>query len=67
MNVLARTSVPPLGTLAAAGVRRVSTGGLLTLVAYGAMARAAQELADGDTATYARGPLDGKLRGQAFS
>jgi 2-methylisocitrate lyase-like PEP mutase family enzyme len=67
VNVLARTSVPPLGTLAAAGVRRVSTGGLLAQVAYGAMARAAQELADGDAATYARGTLDGELRGRAFS
>jgi 2-methylisocitrate lyase-like PEP mutase family enzyme len=67
VNVLARTSVPPLGTLAAAGVRRVSTGGLLAQVAYGAMVRAAQDLADGDTATYAQGTLDGKLRGRAFS
>jgi 2-methylisocitrate lyase-like PEP mutase family enzyme len=66
VNVLALPSAPPLGTLAAAGVRRVSTGGLLTQVAYGAMVRAAQELADGDTATYARGLLDGKLRGRAF-
>jgi 2-methylisocitrate lyase-like PEP mutase family enzyme len=66
VNVLALPSAPPLGTLAAAGVRRISTGSLLTLVAYGAMARAAQELLDGDTATYARGALDGKLRGRAF-
>jgi 2-methylisocitrate lyase-like PEP mutase family enzyme len=56
-----------LGTLAGAGVRRVSTGGLLAQVAYGAMVRAAQDLADGDTATYAQGTLDGKLRGRAFS
>ena len=67
VNVLALPSVPPLGALASAGVRRVSTGSLLALVAYGAMARAAQELLDGDTATYARGALDGKLRGRAFS
>jgi 2-methylisocitrate lyase-like PEP mutase family enzyme len=67
VNVLARSTVPPLGTLAAAGVRRVSTGGTLAQVAYGAMVRAAQELADGDTATYGRGTLDGKLRGRAFS
>lgn len=67
VNVLARSTVPPIGTLAAAGVRRVSTGGTLAQVAYGAMVRAAQELADGDTATYGRGTLDGKLRGRAFS
>lgn len=67
VNVLARSTVPPLDVLAGAGVRRVSTGGTLAQVAYGAMARAAQVLADGDTATYGQGTLDPKLRGRAFS
>lgn len=67
VNVLALPSVPPLGTLAAAGVRRVSTGSLLSRVAYGAVARAAQELLDGDTATYATAALDQTLRDRAFS
>lgn len=44
VNVLLLPGGPAVPELAEAGVRRVSTGGLLAFVAYGAMARAAREL-----------------------
>ncbi len=52
VNVLASPKVPPTDELAAAGVRRVSTGGLLAWTAYGELLRAATELRDAGTSTY---------------
>ena len=49
VNVLALATAPPMAQLAAAGVRRVSTGGLLAGVAYGALHTAAQELLEAGT------------------
>ena len=46
MNVLALVTAPPIPQLAAAGVRRVSTGSLPAGAAYGALHAAAQELLD---------------------
>jgi 2-methylisocitrate lyase-like PEP mutase family enzyme len=45
VNVLA-TGAPPVPELASVGVRRVSTGGALARIAYGAARSAAQELLD---------------------
>ncbi len=53
VNVLALATAPPIPQLAAAGVRRVSTGSLLAGAAYGALHAAAQELADVGTSNYA--------------
>lgn len=53
VNVLALATAPPIPQLAAAGVRRVSTGSLLAGAAYGALHGAAQELADAGTSNYA--------------
>ena len=54
VNVLALATAPPIPQLAAAGVRRVSTGSLLAGVAYGALHAAAQELLEAGTSDYAR-------------
>jgi 2-methylisocitrate lyase-like PEP mutase family enzyme len=53
VNVLARPKGPSTSELAAAGVRRVSTGGALSMAAYGALVRAARELLDTGTSAYA--------------
>ena len=57
VNVLALHDAPRIETLAEAGVRRVSTGGALSRVAYGALARAARELLDSGTYGYLTGRL----------
>jgi 2-methylisocitrate lyase-like PEP mutase family enzyme len=57
VNVLLLPNGPSVSELAAAGVRRVSTGGLLALAAYGVLARAAQELRGGGGSGYAEGAL----------
>ncbi len=44
VNVLLRPDGPSVAQLAGAGVRRVSVGGALARVAYGALVRAAEEL-----------------------
>lgn len=44
VNILALPGTPPVAELAALGVARVSVGGGFSLVGYGAIARAAQEL-----------------------
>jgi 2-methylisocitrate lyase-like PEP mutase family enzyme len=44
VNVLLRPGGPTVPELAAAGVRRISVGGTLAWVAYGALVRAAEEL-----------------------
>ena len=53
LNVLALPSGPSLGELAAAGVRRISTGSLLAAAAYGALLEGARELRDEGTSRYA--------------
>ena len=53
VNVLALPSGPRLDELAAAGVRRVSTGGALARAAYGAALAGAEELRTAGTAQYA--------------
>jgi 2-methylisocitrate lyase-like PEP mutase family enzyme len=55
VNVLALPRGPSVAELAAAGVRRVSTGGALARAAYSALLTAAHELADEGTSTYAAG------------
>jgi len=62
VNVLASPKVPPTAELAAAGVRRVSTGGLLAWAAYGELKRAATELLEAGTSTYAVRALSGADR-----
>jgi 2-methylisocitrate lyase-like PEP mutase family enzyme len=49
VNVLARPGVPPVGELAAVGVRRVSVGGAFAFAAVGAMVEAATELREAGT------------------
>jgi 2-methylisocitrate lyase-like PEP mutase family enzyme len=55
LNVLALPAGPRLDELAAAGVRRISTGSLLAGVAYGALLEGARELRDEGTSHYAEG------------
>ena len=57
VNVLMFPSGPSVSELAAAGVRRVSTGGALAWTAYGALVRAAVDLRDSGESTYARDGL----------
>jgi len=52
VNVLALTGGPSLSELADAGVRRVSTGGLLASAAYGALVGGARELLAEGTSRY---------------
>ena len=52
VNVLAMRDGPPIPELAAAGVRRVSTGGSLARAAYGALLAAVRELQATGTSTY---------------
>jgi 2-methylisocitrate lyase-like PEP mutase family enzyme len=55
VNVLALPDAPALGELESAGVRRVSTGSLLTGAAYGALLAGAKELRELGTSLYAEG------------
>lgn len=66
INVLASTGVPTVPELAALGVARVSTGGSLAWTAYGALARAADELFTSGTDGYRNGMLPGEIRAAAF-
>jgi 2-methylisocitrate lyase-like PEP mutase family enzyme len=66
VNVLALRDGPPVSELAAAGVRRVSTGGSLAWAAYGALVRAATELRDHGTSTYLDRALPRPARQAAF-
>jgi 2-methylisocitrate lyase-like PEP mutase family enzyme len=52
VNVLALTAGPSVPELAAAGVARVSVGGTLAWVSWGAVAAAAQELLSSGTQSY---------------
>lgn len=66
VNVLAGPKVPSIDELAAAGVRRVSTGGALAYAAYGALVAAAEELRELGTSTYTSAALPGRYRERAF-
>jgi 2-methylisocitrate lyase-like PEP mutase family enzyme len=67
VNVLAVPGIPPIRELERAGVRRVSTGGSLAWVAYGALAAAARELRDGGTTTYLAAALGQADQDAAFA
>ena len=66
VNVLALPKAPTVGQLAALGVRRISTGGALAWVAYGALVKAGRELLDDGTTSYAAGMLSGADRSAAL-
>lgn len=66
-NVLLRPGSPPVAELAAAGVARISVGGALAWVAYGALERAARELLADGTTGWMHGALPSDVRGAAFS
>lgn len=66
VNVLMVPGLPSTGDLAAAGVRRVSTGGSLAWAAYGAMAAAGRELLSQGTASYLSATLSAEIRETAF-
>jgi 2-methylisocitrate lyase-like PEP mutase family enzyme len=66
VNVLGLASAPPIPELAAAGVRRVSTGSLLAGAAYGALYAGAKELADAGTSNYAARHIPRDVLGAAL-
>jgi 2-methylisocitrate lyase-like PEP mutase family enzyme len=66
VNVLASRNGPTVPQLAAAGVRRVSTGGSLAWAAYGALVDAATELRDSGTSTYVDRAQHPEVRAAAF-
>lgn len=66
VNVLALPGVPAMPELAAAGVRRVSTGGSLAWVAYGSLVEAGRELLERGTTSYLAGSLKATERNAAF-
>jgi 2-methylisocitrate lyase-like PEP mutase family enzyme len=67
VNVLATPAGPPVAELAAAGVRRVSTGGLLARVAYGALVARAEQLRDAGAPAYAKDGISNDVLARAFS
>ncbi len=66
VNVLALAAGPSIAELETAGVRRVSTGSLLTAAAYGALASGARELLEQGTSGYAEGAVPRDLVDRAF-
>jgi 2-methylisocitrate lyase-like PEP mutase family enzyme len=66
INVLALPNGPTVPQLADVGVRRISTGGSLAWVAYGALVDAATELRDSGTSTYLDRALPRPVRDAAF-
>ncbi|HUG31464.1 MAG TPA: isocitrate lyase/phosphoenolpyruvate mutase family protein [Acidimicrobiia bacterium] len=66
VNVLLATDGPTVAELTEVGVRRLSTGGSLAFVAYGAVASAARELIASGTTGFASGALTGAERATAF-
>ena len=57
VNVLSLPDGPSVSELASVGVRRVSTGSLLSRAAYGAFVAGAEELRDAGTSSYGAGAL----------
>jgi 2-methylisocitrate lyase-like PEP mutase family enzyme len=66
VNVLALPTTPAVAELEAAGVRRISTGGLLAAAAYGSLVAGAQELLDEGTSSYGTGSVSRDLLVRAF-
>lgn len=66
VNVLAVPGVPPTAVLENLGVRRVSTGGSLAWVAYGAVVAAGRELLRDGTTSYLDAALSPSARDAAF-
>jgi 2-methylisocitrate lyase-like PEP mutase family enzyme len=66
VNVLALRGGPAVRELAAAGVRRVSTGGSLAWAAYGALVSAGQELLGSGTSEYTAVAVPADLYERAF-
>jgi len=66
VNALMMPNGPSVAALEQAGVRRVSTGGLLTWAAYGALAAAARELLSDGTSTFVAAGLSITDRRRAF-
>jgi 2-methylisocitrate lyase-like PEP mutase family enzyme len=66
VNVLATARIPPIPALAAAGVRRVSTGSVLAALAYGALVSGATILRDDGTSAYAEGVIAADAARAAF-
>lgn len=62
VNVLAMPGTPPIADLAAAGVRRVSTGSSLAARAYGELLSSAAALRGDGTAANAEGALSDAVR-----
>jgi 2-methylisocitrate lyase-like PEP mutase family enzyme len=67
VNVLALRGGPEIGELASAGVRRVSTGSLPAVAAYGVLKAAAAELLTDGTSTYGEGALSNHDVRRAFT
>lgn len=65
-NALLLPVGPTVAEMEEIGLRRLSTGGALAFVAYGAAARAARELQDKGTQTYTTGALFATDRQRAF-
>ena len=66
VNVLIRPGGPSVAQLGAAGVRRVSTGGMLSRIAHGAMVAAAERLRDDGVVSSSEPFLSGSLAAQAL-
>jgi 2-methylisocitrate lyase-like PEP mutase family enzyme len=66
VNVLALPAGPSVSELARIGVRRVSTGGLLAGVAYGALVAGARELQAEGTSGYGAGVVSRETLASAF-
>jgi 2-methylisocitrate lyase-like PEP mutase family enzyme len=66
VNVLALRGGPTMAELAGCGVRRVSTGGALAWVAYGALVAAGRELLESGTTGFLAHTLSGQDRNAAF-
>jgi len=66
VNVLALPGGPTIAELAAAGVRRVSTGGSLARAAYGALLAGARELREDGTSRYLAGAISNDALKAAF-
>ncbi len=67
VNVLLVPGGPSVGALAAAGVRRISTGSTLARIAYGALVTAARTLADEGIISRETAVLDRGLAARAFA
>ena len=67
VNVLALRGGPSVGELESVGVRRVSTGSLPAVAAYGVLKAAADELLTDGTSTYGNGAVSNDELRTAFA